>query len=50
MAVAKDKAQPAAARQSSPDRAAPAAPLTKEQELAGYRDMLLIRRFEEKAG
>src|SRR5438045_8826288 len=24
--------------------------LTKEQELAGFRDMLLIRRFEEKAG
>lgn len=24
--------------------------LTKEQELAAYRDMLLIRRFEEKAG
>jgi len=24
--------------------------LTKEQELAAYREMLLIRRFEEKAG
>src|SRR5919109_5594754 len=26
------------------------ADFTKEQELAAYRDMLLIRRFEEKAG
>src|SRR5512145_593823 len=25
-------------------------PFTREQELAAYRDMLLIRRFEEKAG
>src|SRR5256714_1707051 len=25
-------------------------PLTKEQEIQAYRDMLLIRRFEEKAG
>ena len=25
-------------------------PLSREQELAAYRDMLLIRRFEEKAG
>ncbi|GAC1331613.1 MAG: pyruvate dehydrogenase (acetyl-transferring) E1 component subunit alpha [Beijerinckiaceae bacterium] len=29
---------------------APIAPFSKEQELAAYRDMLLIRRFEEKAG
>jgi len=54
MAVAKDKAQPAAARQSSHDKANPTAAavpeLTKAQELAAYRDMLLIRRFEEKAG
>jgi pyruvate dehydrogenase E1 component alpha subunit len=62
MAVAKNKAQqqPAAAR--PPDKAddnkanktdqaaAPVADLGKEQELAAYRDMLLIRRFEEKAG
>ncbi len=26
------------------------APLTREQELAAYREMLMIRRFEEKAG
>ena len=54
MAVAKDKAQPVAAREASPDKAEAAAipppALGKEQELAGYRDMLLIRRFEEKAG
>jgi pyruvate dehydrogenase E1 component alpha subunit len=32
-------------------RAAPNAPqFTKEEELQGYREMLLIRRFEEKAG
>ena len=31
------------------DQVAPA-PLTAEQELAAYREMLLIRRFEEKAG
>ena len=54
MAVAQDKAQPAVARRPSDDTreavAAPAAALGKEQELAAYRDMLLIRRFEEKAG
>ena len=54
MAVAKDKAQPAAARQSSHDKANPTAAavpeLPKAQELAAFRDMLLIRRFEEKAG
>src|SRR4029078_9397291 len=54
MAVAQDKAQPAAARRPSPDRAeqgsSPGAKLSKDQELGGYRDMLLIRRFEEKAG
>ncbi|HTS39378.1 MAG TPA: pyruvate dehydrogenase (acetyl-transferring) E1 component subunit alpha [Xanthobacteraceae bacterium] len=53
MAAAKDKA-PAAARQSSPDRsgngAATVPTLTKEQELFALREMLLIRRFEEKAG
>ena len=32
------------------EAAAPVADLSKEQELAAYRDMLLIRRFEEKAG
>ena len=54
MAVAKDKAQPAAARRPSHDQAEPApgpvAQLGKEPERAAYRDMLLIRRFEEKAG
>ena len=42
-----------AAAQTSSKRAekAPAEPtFTKEQELRAYRDMLLIRRFEEKAG
>src|SRR5688572_26994044 len=29
---------------------APVPEFTKEQELAAYRDMLAIRRFEEKAG
>jgi pyruvate dehydrogenase E1 component alpha subunit len=44
MAVARKK--PAAAEQELP-----AAPdLGKERELAAYREMLLIRRFEEKAG
>src|SRR3954469_10634230 len=61
MAVAKNKApQPAAARpsQKADDNTAsktgqppaPVADLGKDQELAAYRDMLLIRRFEEKAG
>ena len=57
MAVAKNKAQqePAAAGGPS-DKAdagqatAPVADLGKDQELAAFRDMLLIRRFEEKAG
>jgi len=61
MAVAKNKAQqPAAARrpsdQADDDKAnkdqaaAPVADIGKDKELAAYRDMLLIRRFEEKAG
>jgi pyruvate dehydrogenase E1 component alpha subunit len=54
MAVAKDKAQPAAVRRATPDKAGPealaVAELSKEQELSAFRDMLLIRRFEEKAG
>jgi pyruvate dehydrogenase E1 component alpha subunit len=53
MAVAKKKqATPAAPAES--DKAAgqttPPAEFTKEQEIKAYRDMLLIRRFEEKAG
>ena len=58
MAVATNSAQPAAARPTSDpgngSRAGhnmrPPAELTKDQELGAYRDMLLIRRFEEKAG
>ncbi len=56
MAVAKNKAQQpdAARRPSNPadDTKAkgPVADLDKSEELAAYRDMLLIRRFEEKAG
>ncbi|MDT3686714.1 MAG: pyruvate dehydrogenase (acetyl-transferring) E1 component subunit alpha [Pseudorhodoplanes sp.] len=50
MAVAKktQAAEPAATR--SPSEKAKAAEFSKEQELRAYRDMLLIRRFEEKAG
>jgi pyruvate dehydrogenase E1 component alpha subunit len=44
-------AAPAAARPASAGNgAAKVADLTKEQELDAYREMLLIRRFEEKAG
>jgi pyruvate dehydrogenase E1 component alpha subunit len=35
---------------TSAEAAPPRAEFTKQQELAAYRDMLLIRRFEEKAG
>src|SRR5262245_29808818 len=48
MAAAKDKT---AARPASADKSNGSAPsLTKEQELYAYREMLMIRRFEEKAG
>ena len=58
MAVATNSAQPAAARPTSdPGNGSRAghytrapAELTKDLELGAYRDMLLIRRFEEKAG
>ena len=57
MAVAKKKPAPAAAepkadaKADSKPEAKPAVPdLGKERELKAYRDMLLIRRFEEKAG
>jgi len=60
MAVAKDKAQPEAARRLPSDKAddrrgdksaqAPVADLGNDLERQVYRDMLLIRRFEEKAG
>jgi len=46
MAAAKDKAQPTTSRRA----AAEPPELPKPQELDAYRDMLLIRRFEEKAG
>jgi pyruvate dehydrogenase E1 component alpha subunit len=42
--------QPAAARRPSVDQPTEPLEFTKEQELAAYRAMLLIRRFEEKAG
>jgi pyruvate dehydrogenase E1 component alpha subunit len=60
MAVAKDKAQPEAARRPPDDAAddkkaskpglAVVVDLGKDLERQAYRDMLLIRRFEEKAG
>jgi pyruvate dehydrogenase E1 component alpha subunit len=52
MAVAQDKAQTTAARRPSVGLAdgAELASLTTEQELSAYHQMLLIRRFEEKAG
>jgi pyruvate dehydrogenase E1 component alpha subunit len=46
MAVAKKTTMSAASAESP----APRAEFTREQEFAAYRDMLLIRRFEEKAG
>src|SRR5215218_7144028 len=53
MAVAKTKpskpeTNPAPASRN--DNRPAVAPFSKEQELAAYREMLLIRRFEEKAG
>jgi pyruvate dehydrogenase E1 component alpha subunit len=52
MAVASNKsaAQSSATRRSSGDRATEAAEFNHEQEFKAYRSMLLIRRFEEKAG
>jgi pyruvate dehydrogenase E1 component alpha subunit len=53
MAVAKSKpaADPAAETDKSDlGQAPPPAEFSKEQELTAYRQMLLIRRFEEKAG
>src|SRR5690348_14876660 len=52
MAVATNKsAVPSAAqRRTGDETAGPVSDFTKEQELAALRDMLLIRRFEEKAG
>jgi pyruvate dehydrogenase E1 component subunit alpha len=52
MAVASNKpaAQPAALRRASVEPAPQAPEFSQEQELHAYRQMLLIRRFEEKAG
>jgi pyruvate dehydrogenase E1 component alpha subunit len=53
MAVAKKKPAAPAARSAAPDKNAPAAKpadFTRDEERKAYRDMLLIRRFEEKAG
>jgi pyruvate dehydrogenase E1 component alpha subunit len=53
MAVAAKKAS-AKSKADAKAQAGPVAPkpanFTKEQDLSAYRDMLLIRRFEEKAG
>src|SRR5215470_13628843 len=52
MAVASNRpaAQPAAVRRASVEPAAELPDFNQEQELHAYREMLLIRRFEEKAG
>src|SRR5262249_58668708 len=49
MAVADAQRKSSRAGAAVQDAAEPPA-LTKEQELSAYRQMLLIRRFEEKAG
>jgi len=51
MAVARKKPAPAAAEPGAePESKAPILDLGKESEIKAYREMLLIRRFEEKAG
>src|ERR1700753_580390 len=51
MAVAKTKPSNPEAKPAPAVKSQGAAPeFSKEQELAAYREMLLIRRFEEKAG
>jgi pyruvate dehydrogenase E1 component alpha subunit len=53
MAAAKDKASGAArqaSREGSGNGAAHVPSLSKDEELFAFREMLLIRRFEEKAG
>src|SRR6201992_1382609 len=51
MAVARKKPAPAAAEPKAETEGKGAVPdLGKESELKAYREMLLIRRFEEKAG
>ena len=52
MAVADAQKKSSRANAAAPetDTAAAVPPLTQEQEFSAYRQMLLIRRFEEKAG
>jgi pyruvate dehydrogenase E1 component subunit alpha len=50
MAVAKDKAAPRPSANPAGNGAAAPDELPKDRQTAAYRDMLLIRRFEEKAG
>ena len=50
MAAASSTARAKAAPRKSPALESKIAPFTKEEELNAYREMLLIRRFEEKAG
>jgi pyruvate dehydrogenase E1 component alpha subunit len=52
MAAATNKSAVASAaqRRTGDDMEGPVPDFTKEQDLAAFRDMLLIRRFEEKAG
>ncbi len=48
--TADEKAAPRAPDGSDPIGPIAPAPFTREEDLRAYRDMLLIRRFEEKAG
>src|SRR5918999_5980365 len=50
MAVAKAKQAPSISPDADEAEAPRAGDFTREQELRAYREMLLIRRFEEKAG
>jgi len=50
MAVAKTKPSADATEPAANDKLTEVAEFTKEQDLAAYRTMLTIRRFEEKAG
>jgi pyruvate dehydrogenase E1 component alpha subunit len=50
MAVANEKAAPRPSASPAGNGAATVPELPKEQQIGAYRDMLLIRRFEEKAG
>ena len=48
--AAKSTPKAASAKAGSTKASGSPAPFTKEQDLRAYKDMLLIRRFEEKAG